>query len=156
MEAAKKEEKENGSGEGKKGKGTWGSRISKFFLYGGFILVILAIVAIALVISRLTDKPLADNAVTILNPKGNDVLKGGKSYEVLWKVELAESEFGAMVTVEFSKDEGKSWEKVEENVPNKGRYMWKAPKVDSRQCKVRIFPQFRPKYSGTSGVFSVM
>jgi hypothetical protein len=100
-------------------------------------------------------KPLPDNGVTILSPKVNDVVKAGDSYELLWKAEPTESEFGAMVTVEFSKDGGKSWVKIEENVPNKGKYMWKAPKVDSTQCKVRIFSQFRPKYRGTSEVFSV-
>ena len=100
-------------------------------------------------------KPLPDNGVTILSPKANDVVKVGDSYEVLWKVEPAESEFGAMVTVEFSKDGGKSWQNVEENVPNSGKYMWKVPKVDLTQCKIRIFSQFRPKYRGTSEVFSV-
>jgi hypothetical protein len=100
-------------------------------------------------------KPLPDNGVTILSPKANDVVKAGESYEVLWKAEPAESEFGTMVTVEFSKDGGKSWEKVEENVPNSGRYIWKVPKVDSTQCKVRVFSQYRPIYRGTSEVFSV-
>jgi hypothetical protein len=100
-------------------------------------------------------KPLPDNGVTILSPKANDVVKAGESYEVLWKAEPAESEFGTMVTVEFSKDGGKSWEKVEENVPNSGRYIWKGPKVDSTQCKVRVFSQYRPIYRGTSEVFSV-
>jgi hypothetical protein len=100
-------------------------------------------------------KPLPDNGVTILSPKANDVVKAGESYEVLWKAEPAESEFGAMVTVEFSRDGGKLWEKVEENVPNSGRYIWKVPKVDSTQCKVRVFSQRRPIYRGTSEVFSV-
>jgi hypothetical protein len=90
-----------------------------------------------------------------LSPKVNDVVKTGDSYLILWKSEPAESEFGAMVTVEFSKDGGKSWEKVEENVPNGGKYIWKVPKVDSAQCKVRIFSQRRPVYRGTSEVFSV-
>jgi hypothetical protein len=98
---------------------------------------------------------LPDNGVTILSPKANDVVKAGESYEVLWKAEPAESEFGAMVTVEFSRDGGKLWEKVEENVPNSGRYIWKVPKVDSTQCKVRVFSQRRPIYRGTSEVFSV-
>jgi hypothetical protein len=100
-------------------------------------------------------KPLPDQGVTILSPKANDVVRAGESYEILWKAELAESEFGTMVTVEFSKDGGKSWEKVEENVPNKGKYVWKVPKADSAQCKVRVFSQYRPKYRGTSEIFSV-
>ena len=102
-----------------------------------------------------SSKPLPDQGVTILNPKANDVFRAGESYEILWKAEPAESEFGVMVTVEFSKDGGKSWEKVEENVPNKGKYAWKVPKIDSTQCKVRVFSQYKPKYQGTSEVFSV-
>ena len=100
-------------------------------------------------------KPLPDNGVTVLSPKVNDVVKAGDSCEILWKAEPVESEFGAMVTVEFSKDGGKSLEKIEENVPNKGKYIWKVPKVGSEQCKVRISSQYRPKYRGTSEVFSV-
>jgi hypothetical protein len=102
-----------------------------------------------------SSKPLPDNGVTILSPKANDIVKAGESYEVLWKAEPAESEFGAMVTVEFSKNGGKSWERVEENVPNSGKYVWKVPKVDSTQCKVRVFSQRRPIYRGTSEMFSV-
>ena len=100
-------------------------------------------------------KPLPDQGVTILSPKANEVLKAGDSYEILWKAEPAESEFGTKVTVEFSKDGGKSWETVAENVPNSGKYVWKVPKIDSTQCKVRVYSQYRPKYRGTSEVFSV-
>ena len=59
------------------------------------------------------------------------------------------------MTVEFSKDGGKSWEKLEENVSNTGKYIWNVFKIDSNQCKVGVFPQFRPAYRGTSGMFSV-
>ena len=102
-----------------------------------------------------SSQPLPDKGVTILSPKANDVVKVGEPYEILWKTESAESEFGAMVTVEFSKDGGKSWEKVGENVPNSGKYEWKVPKIDSPQCKVRVFSQYRPIYRGTSEMFSI-
>ena len=100
-------------------------------------------------------KPLPDQGITLLSPKANEVLKAGDSYEIQWKAEPAESEFGTNVTVEFSKDGGKSWETVAENVPNSGKYVWKVPKIDSTQCKVRVYSQYRPKYRGTSEVFSV-
>jgi hypothetical protein len=118
--------------------------ISSFFLSFLFIVCL-----------SCTSKPLPDNGVTILSPKANDVVKAGDSYGVLWKAEPAESEFGAMLTVELSKDGGKSWEKIEENVANSGKYLWKVPKIDSTQCKVRVFSQRRPIYRGTSEVFSV-
>jgi len=119
------------------------------------VIAILFIWGLLLICLGCSSKPLPDKGVMILSPKANDVLKVGESCEILWKVEPAESEFGAMVTVEFSKDGGKSWEKVEENVPNSGKYVWKVPKVDSTQCKVRVFSQRRPIYRGTSEVFSV-
>jgi len=98
---------------------------------------------------------LPDKGIKILSPKASDIIKAGDSCEILWKAEPAESEFGAMVTVEFTKDGGKSWEKVEENVPNSGKYSWKVPKVNSTECKVRVFSQYRPIYRGTSDVFAV-
>ena len=112
-------------------------------------------VVVLLICLGCASKPLADKGVTILSPKANDVVKAGETYEILWKVEPVESEFGTMATVEFSKDGGKSWEKVQENVPNSGKYVWKVPKVDSTQCKIRIFSQYRPIYRGTSEAFSV-
>jgi hypothetical protein len=117
--------------------------------------IVLLFAMVLLVCLSCATKPLPDQGVTILSPKTNDVVKVGESYEILWKTESAESEFGAMVTVEFSRDGGKSWEKVGENVPNSGKYVWKVPKVDSTQCKVRVFSQRRPIYRGTSEVFSV-
>ena len=139
--------------EPKEMKGGFWSKFYTFLSMGGFMLVLIAIVVIIFAVSILTAKP--DKGVTILSPKANDVVKAGDSYEVLWKAVPAESEFGAMVIVEFSKDLGKSWQKVGENVPNNGKYTWKVPNVDSTLCRVRVFSQFRPRYRGTSKVFSV-
>ena len=106
---------------------------------------------------------MPDNGVTILSPKGNDVVKAGDSYEVRWKAEPAESEFGVMVTIEFSRDGGGSWEKVQENVQNSGKYVWTVPKVEyekfaitKKTFKLRVISQSKPIYRGTSELFSVM
>jgi hypothetical protein len=123
----------------------------------GIIPLLLSLVAMMFLLC-LSCKPaesLKDQGITILSPKANDVVQAGGSYEILWKAEPPESEFGANVTIEFSKDGGKSWEKVDENVPNTGKYVWKVPKIDSAQCKVRVFSQYRPKYRGTSEMFTV-
>ena len=119
-----------------------------------FILLLILTVTFIIFLSC-SSKPFPDQGVTILSPKTNDVLEVGSSFEIQWKSELAESEFGTMVTVEFSKDGGKSWEMVKENVPNSGKYLWQIPKIDSTQCKIRVFSQYRPKYHGTSELFSV-
>ncbi len=105
---------------------------------------------------------LPDNGVTILNPNGRDEIKVGDSFEVRWKTEVAESEFGGMVTIEFSRDEGKSWEKVAENVQNSGKYVWTVPKVEHKKYaftnktfKLRVISQSKPIYRDTSELFFV-
>jgi hypothetical protein len=123
----------------------------------GIIPLLLSLTAMVFLLC-LSCKPaesLKDQGITILSPKSNDVVQAGAPYEIQWKAEIPNSEFGVNVTVEFSKDGGKSWEQVEVNVPNTGKYVWKVPKVDSAQCKVRVFSQYRPKYRGTSEMFSV-
>jgi len=105
---------------------------------------------------------LPDNGVTILNPNGKDEVKMGDSFEVRWKTELPESEFGAMVTIEFSRDGGKSWEKVAENVQNSGKYVWTVPKVEhekyaftNKTFKLRVISKSKPIYRDTSELFLV-
>jgi hypothetical protein len=123
----------------------------------GIILLLLSLAGMVflLCLSCAPTESLKDQGITILSPKSNDVVQAGAPYEIQWKAEIPNSEFGVNVTVEFSKDGGKSWEQVEVNVPNTGKYVWKVPKVDSAQCKVRVFSQYRPKYRGTSEMFSV-
>ena len=123
----------------------------------GIIPLLLLMIAMVFLLC-LSCKPaesLKDQGITILSPKANDVVQAGGSFEILWKAEPPQSEFGANVTIEFSKDGGKSWEKVDENVANTGKYTWKVPKVNSAQCKIRVFSQYRPKYRRTSEVFAV-
>lgn len=99
---------------------------------------------------------LPDKGIAILSPKANDVVPAGAPSEIQWKVEAVDKDlFGEVVTAEFSKDGGKSWRQVEENIPKDGKYTWKVPKVESSQCKVRVFSQRSADYRGTSGVFAV-
>ncbi len=52
MEAAKKDEKENVSDEGKKGKGFWHS-FYNFLAMGGFLVILVIVVGIIVVVSIL-------------------------------------------------------------------------------------------------------
>jgi hypothetical protein len=95
------------------------------------LLLSLAGMVFLLCLSCAPTESLKDQGITILSPKSNDVVQAGAPYEIQWKAEIPNSEFGVNVTVEFSKDGGKSWEQVEVNVPNTGTYVWKVPKIDS-------------------------
>ena len=121
----------------------------------GRIILLLAAVFFLFCLSCKGTETLPEQGITILSPKVNDVVPAGATYEIQWKAEVPDSEFGTNVTIEFSKDGGKSWEKVEENVPNSGKYLWKVSKVDSARCKILINSQYRPKYRKTSEVFTV-
>jgi hypothetical protein len=121
----------------------------------GRIILLLGAVFFLFCLSCKSPESLPEQGITILSPKANDVVQAGAPYEIQWKAEVPDSEFGANVTIELSKDGGKSWEKVEENVPNSGKYLWKVSKVDSAQCKIRVSSQYRPKYRKSSEVFTV-
>ncbi len=119
------------------------------------MVVVLLIASLFLFCSSCSTGDLPDKGVAILSPKANDIVQAGASYEIQWKTENPNPESGVMVTIEFSKNGGKSWEQVEDNVPKAGKYLWKVPTIDSAQCKIRVFYQARPEYRGTSGLFAV-
>jgi len=105
--------------------------------------------------SRFSTEGLPDKGIAILAPNANDAVQAGTPYEIQWKVDSSDPEFGDVVAVELSKNGGKSWEEVEVNIPRAGKYLWKVPRIDSTQCKIRVFSQRRSEYRGTSGVFIV-
>ena len=119
------------------------------------MVIVLLITSLFLFCSSCSTGDLPDKGIAILSPKANDIVQAGAPYEIQWKTEVPDLEFGAMVTIEFSKNGGKSWEQVEDNFPKAGKYLWKVPTIDSAQCKIRVFSQRRPEYRGTSGLFAV-
>ena len=119
------------------------------------MVVVLLIASLFLFCSSCSTGDLPDKGVAILSPKANDIVQAGASYEIQWKTENPNPESGVMVTIEFSKNGGKSWEQVEDNVPKAGKYLWKVPTIDSAQCRIRVFSQLRPEFRGTSGLFAV-
>ena len=108
-----------------------------------------------LLLSCTKPESLPEQGVTILSPKANDVVQAGAPFEVQWKAEVPQSEFGTNVTVQFSKDGGGTWEVVAENVPNTGKYEWAVPKIDSTKCKILVSSQYRPKYRKASEIFTI-
>jgi hypothetical protein len=98
---------------------------------------------------------LPDQGVNILSPKANDVVQSGAPFEIEWKADVPQSEFGANVTIQFSKDGGNTWDVVAENVPNNGKYQWSVPKIDSTKCRILVLSQYRPKYRKSSEIFTI-
>ncbi|HUL31963.1 MAG TPA: Ser-Thr-rich GPI-anchored membrane family protein [Thermodesulfobacteriota bacterium] len=119
------------------------------------LILFIAVSFFLLLLSCTKPESLPEQGLTILSPKTNDVVQAGAPLEVQWKADVAQSEFGANVTIQFSKDGGSTWETVAENVPNTGKYQWSVPKVDSAKCKILIFSQYRPKYRKSSDIFTI-
>ena len=119
--------------------------------------IILLLVASLFLLLLNCTKPesLPDQGVNILSPKANDLIQAGTPFEVQWKAEVPQSEFGVNVTIQFSKDGGNTWEVVAENVPNTGKYQWAVPKIDSAKCKIMVSSQYRPKYRKSSEIFKI-
>ncbi len=119
------------------------------------VIFLLAASFFLLLLSCTKPESLPEQGVTLLTPKANDVVQAGAPFEVQWKAEVPQSEFGVNVTIQFSKDGGNTWEVVAENVPNTGKYQWSVPKIDSAKCKILIFSQYRPKYRKSSEIFTI-
>jgi hypothetical protein len=84
-----------------------------------------------------TDPP----RLKLIAPSEGAVFAGGAIVPVEWKAE--DANFGeGPITVECSTDGGNSWTVAAGGIPNTGRFdEWKAPKVDSAQCLVRIWAE---------------
>ena len=121
----------------------------------GRIILLLVASFFLLLLSCTKPESLPEQGVTILSPKANDVVQAGASFEVQWKSEVPQSEFGVNVTIQFSKDGGNTWDGVAENVPNNGKYQWSVPKIDSTKCKILVSSQYRPKYRKSSEIFTI-
>ncbi len=119
------------------------------------LILFIAVSFFLLLLSCSKPESLPEQGVTILSPKANDVLQSGGAFEIQWKTDLPQSEFGVNVTIQFSKDGGNTWEVVAENVPNTGKYQWTAPKIDSAKCKILVSSQYRPKYRKSSEIFTI-
>ncbi len=118
-------------------------------------LILLVTSFLLLLLSCTKPESLPEQGVTILSPKANEVVQAGVPFEVQWKADVPESEFGVNVTIQFSKDNGSNWEVVAENVANTGKYEWNVPKIDSVKCKILVFSQYRPKYRRSSEIFTI-
>jgi hypothetical protein len=119
------------------------------------ILLFVGSLFLLLLLSCAKPESLPEQGVTILSPKANDALQAGGTFEIQWKTDLPQSEFGVNVAIQFSKDGGNTWDVVAENVPNTGKCQWSVPKIDSAKCKILVSSQYRPKYRKASEMFIV-
>ncbi|MBV6511219.1 MAG: hypothetical protein FMNOHCHN_00698 [Ignavibacteriaceae bacterium] len=71
--------------------------------------------------------------VTVTAPNGAESLIGGSDYIIRWT-----SGNLANVKIEFTSDNGASWNTVIASTASTGSYVWTVPNVTSELCKIRI------------------
>jgi len=73
--------------------------------------------------------------VQVTYPKGGETFFGSMSKTILWK---ARNQVGN-AKIEFSPDNGQTWQIVTNSTPNTGSYLWSSlPMIDSNQCLIKV------------------
>jgi len=81
------------------------------------------------------ERKLARTAsVAVLVPNGGEVWQAGQSYFIQWS-----QQFLTSVKLEYSTDDGGSWNLIANNVPaSPSQYAWTIPSVNSTHARVRV------------------
>jgi hypothetical protein len=74
-----------------------------------------------------------NNAISVLTPNGGEVWGMGTDQFITWSsVDIID------IIIEFSSNNGASWELVDESVPSTGIYSWNVPAVHTIQGSIKI------------------
>lgn len=78
---------------------------------------------------------LLGTALTITSPNGGETWLAGSSQTITWAT-TGTVEF---VTLEYSADNGSTWNNIITNISNTGNYPWTVPAINSNNALVRVF-----------------
>ncbi|MFC1905488.1 Ser-Thr-rich GPI-anchored membrane family protein [Chloroflexota bacterium] len=73
--------------------------------------------------------------ITVKEPAAGAKFNGYDTMSITWSHTGTEI---ATVDLQYSTDGGKNWMDIATNIPNSGKYSWKAPNVSSTQCYVKV------------------
>jgi PKD repeat protein len=73
-------------------------------------------------------------AITVIAPNGGETLYDTSQYEIQWSTTGPVNH----VDLEYSLDNGASWQSIASNLANTGSYLWAAPDSLSDACLIRI------------------
>lgn len=76
-------------------------------------------------------------AVTLLSFDKGGVFAGRKRYAITWKAE-DDNMKEKPIRLEYSADNGKTWNIIEDRLSNTGTHKWSIPPVNSNQCRIRL------------------
>lgn len=76
---------------------------------------------------------LRNAVLDITSPVGGEKWKYGSQQNITWISDNIDS-----VKLEYSTNNGNSWELIESSIPSSGSYLWTIPDLHSRETKIRI------------------
>jgi hypothetical protein len=76
----------------------------------------------------------------------------GNTYNITWNSEYIESDF---VSIEFSSDNGSTWEEIVSLTEDDGIYNWEAPNTLSTECVIRISEYGNPAVNDIGTNFTI-
>jgi subtilisin family serine protease len=74
------------------------------------------------------------SSLTVISPNGGETLYAGSSFEITW----TSIGISGDVKIDYSYDQGSTWERVVESTANNGSYTWTVPGTPSSVCLVRV------------------
>lgn len=73
--------------------------------------------------------------IQLTYPRGNEAFFSGSSQVIAWKAR----NYNGSIKIEFSTNNGQSWQTIIASAANNGSYLWQnIPVLDSNQCLVRV------------------
>lgn len=91
-------------------------------------------------ISNGTFSIISSKFIIVTYPNGGEILQGNSNKDLTWL-----SNDVLNVKLEFSSNNGASWELIDENIPSSGIYNWLVPNINTIQGRIRISDQDSPQ-----------
>jgi len=87
--------------------------------------------------------------ITVTYPNSNITTYSNNSITIQWTSSYVSSSF---VKIEFTSDNGATWQTVAEPTENDGSYAWTLPNINSLQCRFRVSEYNNPSVNDESDV----
>jgi photosystem II stability/assembly factor-like uncharacterized protein len=84
-------------------------------------------------ISDLSFTIQSSKVITVISPNGGEILDGGSQIEILWSSEDVE-----YVKLEYSINNGASWNSITDSTESTGAYLWIVPNILTTQARIKI------------------
>lgn len=93
----------------------------------------------------------SSKSITLIHPNGGEILEGNSQYEINWS-----SNDVINIKIEYSLNNGASWNTVIETYPSTGVYNWTVPNIATIQALIRISDVAMPSISDIcNGTFRI-